>query len=568
MLHLQYTCAFKLVTDPSLPDPANTDQQQSGAPPNVVTAARAAQDDITQPSPVVTNGVVASEGSLASASQAVTHQPSTAALTADAVMLDGAAERALQRELQQLSNQILQHACSSLQPSSSPQGAADLTPNSQTATPHRPQTQVHFSSVVGADTEDAIWQQAADRLPLLASYASAVPLQTVMNALLQNACCRSNSLSMASLGDMETTAKLTTVSSKATALLCKSRLWQQESTQQAWLHALHAQLWQCCLKGQATAAPEPKSSAKRRKRDAAQQAPEHCSSIQLPSLYAAEPSAEEHDTFRKVLQDTCASVQAHLQSGKASDSMPAPASTGKKRKSAPLSSLGPDQMQSSPTRHQQLRNISVLLQHAAQVTSKQLFVATAVPLASMMLQTQAWLVQQLLAKGPVAPRQQDPSVPTSPSIAEHTATDRCQQRSSAMMLQSLASAQAVLTCCLQSAPDAVVASLLPLSPALWQWFTATAQLTQHLATPLTSQPTMSGTVQQPPAEAVPKLESMCEDMLAHSAVCMMALVSFHLGVRHTSASSTVDVGAQRASACQEFLHFVTDTATALKVSNK
>lgn len=136
-----------------------------------------------------------------------------------------------------------------------------------------------------------------------------------------------------------------------------------------------------------------------------------------------------------------------------------------------------------------------------------------------------------------------------------------------MMLQSLASAQAVLSCCLQSAPDAVADSLLLFAPALWQWFIAAAQLTQHLATRSTSQPTMSDHEQQPPAEAMSKLEGVCENMLAHTSVCMMALVSFHMGVRHTSASSTVDVGAQRASAHQEFLHFVTDTATALKVSD-
>ena len=614
LLHLRYTCSFSLVNETSTAVKAASAEEQKAAAGNYFA------DSAHQSAAVAIGATYAADVPMHQAGDVTQH--STAGQGPGDAMSHGEAESELLQELQQLSGQVLQLGSSHLQALSSLKSESEVTLTSDQHTQdHSLQTgPLHGPSL---STGPPVWQQAADRLPLLASYASDTHLQAFMQTLLQTAFCSngssSSSMPQGSLAvavEHDQTQALghqPNSSVQAAAVLRQARLWQQDSIQAAWLHALVAQLRRCSNSAQSAPAPGSQASPKRRKRDSVKVSDVTDSHTALSLADASACSAEGINRLSKLLQTTCASVFDYIQAARASHSTHATSTcaraVSKKRKSVQLScDPSASQVSAAATANQQL---AALLQHAAEITTKQsLDASVVIPLALLMVQTQAWLVHQMLTTAAPSTSLQPPSsaAPSVRAVNDQSPTERhsCLPQSPAVLLHSLVSTQATLAQGLQSAPDAVAAAILSIEQPLWQWFAATAQLSQQLTSRYTCQSTVcqdsgaqSATAQEPlprhalaasthtapdisgisaphgcapdkqaclPAGDAAEVNSLCAELLAHTTSSVRSLVSYSLGVRHAVAPSGAGNTGKCKSACDGLFEFVTGIAARMQVS--
>ena len=500
LLHLRYTCALTFAqTDTHTvekPTDAETDAPTDGSPTDAQTdSPTLAQSDAPRGGDTGAHTEAVAVHSMPALS---THQVAgpgppvdvdadaqSIETTASQAGVDSALEAAVQQELEQLSQQVLRFAGSAV-------GVAGLPGES-------PQSGEVLSSgrllAVG-------WQQAADRLPLLATYASQPCLQVFMQALLQSAFCSAQNIIESSVGAKDiTNSSVASTTAEAAAILRWPQLWQHANIQEAWVQAMLALLAQQHLSVQ-TGKKDAEPAAKHRKAVDAHQREDAQLSHALVLVSPIEPSAEDLDGLNRLMQATCASAHAHLKAAVSNDAPSAAplqprsnaqtAKASKKRKSSQLStqalhssSIDQQQQQQQQQQHHFLIfcRVQGLLQHAAEVAAQQLAAEGAEPLALLMLQAQAWLTPHLLAAEPSSAAQPDAADPVAaPSAGMHACTDIPTPQLALVLLRCLVTTQAVLARCLKVAPDGVAVRLLLQLPASWQLLAATNQQVWQVTT--------------------------------------------------------------------------------------
>lgn len=626
LLHLQYTCSFSIVTASAPADLNNTAEHAQAAGNHAAEPTHAPSADALQSADIQTADANVGDGpvvspDLHSAGAVPAAKSGTDAMTA------------ILQELQQLSDQVLQHACSSMQECPSTQDTPQLPHMLHSLKPHEITIQMPADAPDCTAVATSLWQQAAHMLPRLASYASAASLQAFMQAILQVAFCtssrsRSSSPSGNSTGDviaeavasgqasdpasqLPATSQVSDAAAQAAAVLRQPRLWQEECIQQAWLHALQALLGQCCNEAYSAVPTAPESLHRKRRKGTAQHR-EQRPSLAMPLGNAVTSAPEDMHSVEKLLENTCVSVREHLRTSQASDSTHAPAAADNQADSKPQlvsaskkrKSVHTDGLHADATAQQQLpalSNIALLLDHAVAVTGRHGLDTIAHPLSLLMLQTQAWLVQQLLATSTQQPASAHSPTPAAES---HTLSDRHLPQAPVALLRSLVSTQHILAQCLQACPDAVAAGLAPLLEILWQWLTAVSQLTQQLPSrinttasqpatrhPATlhdhlptkhSMPAASGdpanginssevhcsvlqTQQHLFPAGVTDVRGFCEDMSAHIASCVASLACYSFGVRHSPASCPQGSSESSQPMWDGFLKFAAGVAAGLQV---
>lgn len=634
LLHLRYTCTLSNASSNATPDLSSMAEQQT----TTAAGSEAATAMTPKAGVLLPTDTHALDGNLPVGPLRASEQHCKGLPTAGTASLDHQ-EADILHELQQLADQVLQHACSSAKQHTATPQVTKHPHTLQTPTPQSLQTFKTGQAII--DVQEARWQQAAERLSLLACYASASALQAFMHNMLETAFCtgstsRSTSPSQThgqapceqaaapgQASDPSAQARPSLApgpNAQAAALLIQPRVWQQETVQQAWLQALRVLLERSCKEGATPPSTEPATTTKRRKKGPAQPT-EQPGTASTPSRSAVASLSGDVHSVKKLLTDACASVHAYLQTAQASDSTLAPTAIhsqtdtpkqhvegSKKRKSASMQtasiSIDPQTGASAQQQLPVLSNMAALLHHAAEISAQHESDAIACPLAILMLQCQAWLVQQLLSNL----QHSTPKSSSVPTTERRTAAHTHLSQASICIVQSLVSAQSTLAHCLQAQADTVAASLSPVAETLWQWLIATCQLTKHLAghnglshisatKQVPAQPAAipsqsdSASDQQKPVIASPKgdndpqaasdpttqaqqlapakvtgRQNVSADMLAHVASCVTSLGSYSLGVRQAVVCSEGSTAKSMPVVCGGFLRFVANVAEAMQVS--
>ncbi|KAL0022263.1 hypothetical protein WJX77_011953 [Trebouxia sp. C0004] len=464
----------------------------------------------------------------------------------------------IQLELQQLSDLVLHSATMSL--------AIDTKTDIDGGQQHRLGSTRHSMH----DLQTAFWRQPVDRLELLAQHASEPSLQNFVAQLLHSSICLPSYQSQASsshhTGADSSAAAAADTTAVTAALFTHHTFLEQFRVQQAWLHAVQAQVARCfqespaCLVGtvaDSLLSQQADSYSKRRKPTT--------SGVTYPPQSKAHPPA--HTQLAETLPQAVKPLQDFLSShGGVSQSQPgATASVSGQLSSGSKHSKGSSQAASRKRKASKtapsnadwisthLGTLTALLRHTASAHLSLLAPESACALANLMLQAQLWLAQHCMST--TSPPPSTPlSMPTSPAAApastnaQEQAQAQTPSQAVAGLSEALMCSQKVVVKCLQAAPDVVAAALLQAGPSLWQWLPLTSQLTTCLAGGLPggnslSVPQLVGMLpvpgqQQSPVGLPPRAgHSVGEDMLVSTAACVQKLAGHCLGVRQPTAAS-------------------------------
>ena len=512
----------------------------------------------------------------AAATAAVSHQSPTADAEAAATLLsadnrdanaghasagfiDDSAD-AVQAELAQLSDKVLQHAALLLA-----QGTGAV----------HGERMERMQGHAGLCTE--FWAVVSPMLPILAKHAAQPSLQSFTRQLICSAahhpCCTPDSTSgpPAQAASTSAAASGDESASQAASVLRESSLFAQPRLQQAWLFALLSELLplleslgplgQNVLEAQS----HQPSAHKRRKRQSTQE-PGNDSAVEG----ATQPKNDLVTvvTLRSHLTTALEQVSGFL----AASSQPEPASAAaeqlhvdsthpgsshktargsKKRKSV----TGPES--GAADRTVLLSRVIGLLQHAALMPLALLSPGNAGRLAELLLQAQLCLAQAAAW------------LCTESAAAAHVVADENMTE----LIQALALSQHGITLCLKSSLDAVAASLLQAGPQLWQWLPAVAQLLSHIKAivpPGTRSDQQAAPTQH--RQAVSVMHSTSIGFLEDLSVSMRCLASHCFGFRPLTWTSSVVASAgslsNHPSQDKGFDIFVAWLATSIKVGSQ
>ena len=410
----------------------------------------------------------------------------------------------LQTELQQLADQVLQHAASLLKPQTR-SGSTSISSNTAAEQPEYRRRNENPSD---------FWLAMLPLLPTVAIYA---PQGSLRNFLRQLISCSIPDVMLTSSGasDTDLSPAFHSASDAASAAqvtagcLEQPSFLEQSQLQQAWLQAIQQELLSEVTQLHSASASSVESleslhaqlggtSKKRRKSQGAAQAGTDsvkdssaaeglthrgCSPAPKPDLHTVliqtlqvvtpllttdQPAASEAATEADMEADIAASGK-HNSNSKAG-------SAAKKRKKAEGQSS--KAAQTSPM----LRHVTGLLQHVALMPLAMLSSTHAASLAQALLQTQLLLAQSAVYFATAAAAAVN-------ALADDNALGR--------IVHALVSSQQGIARCLKGSSDAAAAGLLlHAGPQLWRWLRVAAQLTSHLQ----SQMSLSSTTNVPLAD--------------------------------------------------------------------
>ena len=508
----------------------------------------------------------------------------------------------IQAELQQLSDQVLQHAATLLKPQTdnlSGSMPSSRGPEQTERLEYQPRTD--------------FWLVMSPLLPTLALYASPSSLLSFIRVLFScsipdlmptSDSASSTNLSSASASATTMSSASSTASDAAAAQVIAGCLGQrgfieQPQLQQAWLQAIQLELLAAVTKlNSATAAsfmsPESlhaqrgNTSKKRRKSQGKSSVGAAQGSVASEGLTQMGCGPATNPDLHQVLMQTllvvtpflaiprpAASENASGADGKHSSKNQA-SSASKKRKTAELSSS--QAAQSGPS----LRHVTGLLQHVALMPLAMLSSTHATLLAQLLLQTQLSLAQSAVTFATAA---------TANAKADSALN---------LTIQALSSSQQGIVKCLKGSSDAAAGLLLHAGPQLWHWLPAVVQLTSHvqavmppssinkLRSDLTPHPQVgsstpnlslkqhslaAGSVGSPGSECggtASIVHGISTSMLEDMSAGMRCLACYCLGVRQASRSPTADVAGDTAGSASAgigagFETFVNWLATELQV---
>ena len=478
LLHQQYMCS--LMFEDSAPNALPGLKAIPQAAPAAPNAAAPSTDDGQPPTEVTTevNTGVTAEISV-SRNAKVTTESSTQVDTA------------IPAELQELSDQVLQHAVSLLRPQTS--SGSGSTSSSSTAAE---QPEYWRSSENPSD----FWLAMLLLLATLAMYAPENSLQSFLRQLISRSvpdlmltCCSTSDTELPSASGSASEAAAARV---IAACLEQPSFLEQSQLQQAWVQAIHQELLSvvthlhsaCASSFESLESPQARlggTSKKRRKSQGTAQAgadsvkgnsqgltPNSCGLVTKPDLHTVlmktlqvvtpvlgtyQPAASEAATEAVTESDTAASGR-HNSNSKAGG-------TAKKRKKV--------EPQSPNAAEARLRHVTGLLQHVALMPLAMLSPTHAALLAQVLLQTQLMLAQSAITRT------------TAAAAAVDAKADDIGQE---LMAQALVSSQQGIAKCLKGSSDAAMDLLQHAGPELWRWLPAVVQLISQLQPlkPLTS----------------------------------------------------------------------------------
>ena len=495
LLHQQYTCPL-ILADPAPKAAAAPKATPQAAPAAPNTAAFST--DASQQSPGAQELRAAPMAGMSGADlhhntskgEVITEVTPQVSVAGSGEITTGSGAQAtidMQTELQQLADQVLQHAASLLKPRTS-SSSSSMSSNSAAEQPehwHRNEMQSDF------------WLAVLPLLPTLAMYAPQTSLQTFLRQLI-SCSIPDLMLTSSSASDTELSSASGSASDAAAARVIAGCLEQpsfleQSQLQQAWLQAIQHELLSVVTKLHSASASSFKTlgsphaqlggtSKKHRKSQGTAQA----GSDSLKGDSAAEglthrgcsaaPKPDLHTVLTQTLQvvtallatDQPAASEAATEAGMEADiaasgkhnSNSKAGSAAKKRKKAEGQSS--KAAQTSPM----LRHVTGLLQHVALMPLAMLSPTHAALLAQTLLQTQLLLAQSAA------------HFATAAAAAVNVAED---DNALGMMLQALVSSQQGIARCLKGFSDAAAAGLLlHAGPQLWRWLPVAVQLTSHL----------------------------------------------------------------------------------------
>ena len=484
LLHQQYMCSLMFAD--SAPKAVAGLKAIPQAAPAVPIAAAPSTDDSqlpTEVTPKVTSEVATEVNTGVTPEVSVSRNGKVT--TESSIQVD----TAIQAELQELSDQVLQHAVSLLRPQTS-SGSGSTSSGSTAAE----QPEYWRSSENPSD----FWLAMLPLLATLAMYAPETSLQNFLRQLISRSIpdlmLTCSSTSYTELPSASGSASEAAAARVIAACLEQPSFLEQSQLQQAWVQAIQQELLSvvthlhsaCASSCESLESPQARlggTSKKRRKSQGPAQAgadsvkgnsqgltPNSCGLVTKPDLHTVliqtlqvvtpvlgtyQPAASEAATEAVTESDTAASGR-HNSNSKAG-------STAKKRKK-----VEPQSPNAAETR---LRRVTGLLQHVALMPLAMLSPTHAALLAQVLLQTQLMLAQSAITRT------------TAAAAAVDAKADDIAQ-----MVQALVSSQQGIAKCLKGSSDAAKRLLQHAGPQLWRWLPAAVQLISQLQSlkPLTS----------------------------------------------------------------------------------
>lgn len=399
---------------------------------------------------------------------------------------DSEVTTSIQTELQQLSDQVLWHAASLLQPQAGRMSSGMA--NSRAA--QQPEARRR------SDMPTDFWPAVSPLLPTLAMYATQPSLQDFLRQLiscyvpdltLSSGSISDPELSPASSSTSCSTSNSTSGSTSSAAAagviagcLGQPSFLEQPQLQQAWLHVIQQELLSAVTELNSATASSSEShyaqlggtSKKRRRSQGALSRTDAVTDRSQAEGGAhqeggAVTDAQLHTVLMQTLQVVTtflgspqaaaapAATETTMEAASVSDGKHSSSKAGsaaKKRKPAEVHSSEP--AQAIPL----LRHVTGLLQHVALMPLVMLHASNAALLAQTLLQAQLLLAQSAVTLAPA-------NAKADSDVLE-------------MMVQALASSQQGIAKCLKGSSDAAAGLLLHAGPPqLWRWLPAAAQLT-------------------------------------------------------------------------------------------